>query len=143
MNTTKQTVAIENSKDISKLITSKVIRSNYYSDNTQLKMGNGLNAIAAMNIIQNAKDNMHHTNYAVKRMITSRLLFPPKKNINKFMIGGIAEECLHQLFLMLGYNSKNISDEVTLTDLQIEVPILINNEPILHDFNVSVKNSCT
>lgn len=136
---TPPSVAVDN-----KILKSKAvkIRNKNYVNDSILSPGNGINAIAAMTIIQNAKDNIHHTNYAIKRMIASRLLFPPKKNINKFMIGGIAEECLNQLFIVLGYNSKNMSDEVTLTDLHIEVPIINNNETILHKLNVSIKNSC-
>lgn len=106
--------------------------------------GVGSDAIAAMTIIATAATGgKSHANNAFRRMIASRMLFPPRKNINKFMTGGVAEECVNQLILALGFMSSNVSDETTVTDLQVDVPIPSESgENKLHRFNVSLKNSC-
>ena len=104
--------------------------------------GNGEDALAAMAIISAASSikGHHLTNIEFRRMFASRIIFPPKKNANKFITGGIAEECLHQLILSLGFHSNNVSDEKTVIDLSIEVPIHTPTIDKTHQFNVSVKN---
>jgi hypothetical protein len=117
-------------------------------NSSPLSPGIGADAIAAMTIIAaaaatGATAGKTHTNNAFRRMIASRVLFPPKKNINKFMTGGVAEECVNQLILALGFKSSNMSDETTVTDLQVDVPIVSDtNEKKEHCFKVSLKNSC-
>ena len=95
------------------------------------------NALAAMWIIESCKRNMQNVNNAFRQMIASRIIFPPKKNINKFATGGIAEECITQLFQTVGIDCKNVSDETTLIDLEIHANV--DNRVI--PFNVSLKNS--
>jgi hypothetical protein len=80
---------------------------------------------------------MPRVNLAFRQMIASRLIFPPKKNINKFATGGIAEECLSQLFCDLGLACSNVSEESNVIDLSIQVQI--PTETV--EFNVSLKNS--
>ena len=115
-------------------------------NSSPLSPGIGADAIAAMTIIAAAAGatvGKAHTNNAFRRMIASRILFPPKKNINKFMTGGVAEECVNQLILALGFKSSNMSDETTVTDLQVDVPIVSETtEKKAHCFKVSLKNSC-
>ena len=117
-------------------------------NSSPLVPGIGKDAIAAMTIIAAAAEETvgkPDTNNAFRRMIASRMLFPPKKNINKFMTGGVAEECVNQLILSLGFHSSNMSDETTVTDLQVDVP-LVNTDTLeenkQHCFKVSLKNSC-
>jgi hypothetical protein len=90
-----------------------------------------------MTIFGLCKRNMACVNLAFRQMIASRLIFPPKKNINKFATGGIAEECLSQLFCNLGLACSNVSEESNVIDLSIQVQI--PTETV--EFNVSLKNS--
>jgi hypothetical protein len=99
--------------------------------------GTGTMAIAAMTIFGLCRTNMSRVNLAFRQMIASRLIFPPKKNINKFATGGIAEECLSQLFCHLGLECSNVSEESNVIDLAIQVPIATETV----DFKVSLKNS--
>ena len=113
-------------------------------NSSPLSPGIGADAIAAMTIIAAATSvGKTHTNNAFRRMIASRVLFPPKKNITKFMTGGVAEECVNQLILALGFKSSNMSDETTVTDLQVDVPIVFDTtEKKQHCLKVSLKNCC-
>lgn len=90
-------------------------------------------AVAAMSIISICKLNMPLVNIAFRRMIASRLIFPPKKNINKFATGGIAEECVSRLFCDVGFICKNVSEESTVIDLEIHTNTM--------KLEVSLKNS--
>ena len=99
--------------------------------------GTSIYATAAMTIFGLCKRNMPRVNLAFRQMIASRLIFPPKKNINKFATGGIAEECLSQLFCNLGLACSNVSEESNVIDLSIQVQI--PTETV--EFNVSLKNS--
>ena len=85
-----------------------------------LAPGSSACAVAAMSIIALCKLNMPLVNTAFRRMIASRLIFPPKKNINKFATGGIAEECVSRLFCELGLLCNNVSEESTVIDLVIQ-----------------------
>lgn len=95
--------------------------------------GSSACAVAAMSIIALCKLNMPLVNTAFSRMIASRLIFPPKKNINKFATGGIAEECVSCLFCELGLLCNNVSEESTVIDLVIQT----NTSKL----EVSLKNS--
>jgi hypothetical protein len=108
-------------------------------DSTPLQPGVGINALAAMLIFSKCAAEAEKTYNAFRRMIASRILFPPKKNINKFMTGGCAEEILSQLIASVGFASDNVSDEATVIDLDVTVPISPDLE---HSFKVSLKNSC-
>jgi hypothetical protein len=101
--------------------------------------GTRISAQAAMCVIDLCKQNKEHTNIAFRRMFASRHIFPPKKNINKFATGGIAEVCVTQLFRDIGLKCKNVSEESTVIDLEIKVPIQMGGEPQL--LQVSMKNS--
>jgi hypothetical protein len=90
---------------------------------TPLVPGTSIYAIAAMTIFSLCRSNMPRVNLAFRQMIASRLIFPPKKNINKFATGGIAEECLSQLFCDLGLACSNVSEESHVIDLSIQVQI--------------------
>ena len=112
--------------------------------------GTSIYAIAAMTIFSLCRSNMPRVNLAFRQMIASRLIFPPKKNINKFATGGIAEECLSQLFCHLGLECSNVSEESNVIDLAIQVPISTPTEIVdfqvstsaeIVDFQVSLKNS--
>jgi len=102
-----------------------------------LTKGTGLFAIAAMTLLEACRRNMPRTNLAFRHMFASRLIFPPKKNINKFATGGIAEECASQLFCDLGFECANLSEDVNVIDLAIKVPT--PTETV--EFKVSLKNS--
>lgn len=102
-----------------------------------LEPGKGLFALAAMTIFETCRQNMSRTNLAFRHMFASRLIFPPKKNINKFATGGVAEECASQLFCELGYDCVNMSEDVNVIDLVIKVQIGMD----LVEFKVSLKNS--
>jgi hypothetical protein len=80
---------------------------------------------------------MPRVNMAFRQMIASRIIFPPKKNVNKFATGGIAEECITRLFCDIGLTCLNKADELTVTDLEIHVNV---NDQIV-PLNVSIKNS--
>ena len=99
--------------------------------------GTGTFAQSAMHVIDLCKQNMSRTNTAFRQMFASRQIFPPKKNINKFATGGIAEECATQLFCDIGLKCENMSEESTVIDLEIKVPI---DEQIV-SLQVSMKNS--
>lgn len=104
-----------------------------------LQPGTGDDAQAAMKIFEACLSNPQETDRAFRRMIASRLLFPPKKNINKFMTGGCAEETVGQLISSVGITCNNVSDEATVIDLEVDVPISSTGN---HSFKVSLKNSC-
>lgn len=104
-----------------------------------LQPGTGDDAQAAMKIFEACLSNPQETDYAFRRMIASRLLFPPKKNINKFMTGGCAEETVGQLISSVGITCNNVSDEATVIDLEVDVPFSSTDN---HSFKVSLKNSC-
>lgn len=106
---------------------------------TPLSTGKGLFAIAAMTIFDACRRNMPRTNLAFRHMFASRLIFPPKKNINKFATGGVAEECVSQLFCDIGFECVNLSEDVNVIDLAIKVPIIHAETPV--DFKVSLKSS--
>ena len=107
-----------------------------------LAPGTGISAKAAMYIIDLCKKNMSRTNLAFRQMFASRIIFPPKKNINKFATGGIAEECTTQLFCDIGLECNNMSEESTVIDLEIKVPLQIDGEdPQPFVLQVSMKNS--
>jgi hypothetical protein len=109
---------------------------------TSLVPGVGIFAQAAMTVLGACKRNMLLTNLAFRRMIASRLIFPPKKNINKFATGGVAEECISQLFCDVGFACSNLSDDSTVIDLEISVPIHQGTtEEQVVPFKVSLKNS--
>ena len=90
---------------------------------TALVPGTGTFAIAAVTILALCFKNMPLTNLAFHQMFASRLIFPPKKNINKFATGGIAEECVSQLFCNVGLECANLSEDANVIDLEIQVPI--------------------
>ena len=109
---------------------------------TALVPGTGIFAIAAMTILGMCFNHMPRTNLAFRQMFASRLIFPPKKNINKFATGGIAEECIAQLFCDVGLNCANLSEDANVIDLEIQVPIVNSagaNENV--PLKVSLKNS--
>lgn len=109
---------------------------------TQLVPGTGVMAIAAMTILGLCAKNMPRTNLAFRQMFASRLIFPPKKNINKFATGGIAEESVSQLFCDVGLVCANLSEDANVIDLEILVPIINSagaNENV--PLKVSLKNS--
>ena len=90
-----------------------------------------------MTLFEACRRNMPRTNLAFRQMFASRLIFPPKKNINKFATGGIAEECASQLFCDVGFECANLSEDVNVIDLAIKVPT--PTETV--EFKVSLKNS--
>ena len=109
---------------------------------TALVPGTGVMAIAAMTILGLCAKNMPRTNLAFRQMFASRLIFPPKKNINKFATGGIAEESVSQLFCDVGLVCANLSEDANVIDLEIQVPIINSagaNENV--PLKVSLKNS--
>jgi hypothetical protein len=109
---------------------------------TLLVPGTGIFAIAAMTVLGVCKRNMLLTNIAFRRMIASRFIFPPKKNVNKFATGGIAEECTSQLFCDVGFVCSNVSEDSNVIDLVIQVPIHQGTiEEQVVPFKVSLKNS--
>ena len=105
--------------------------------------GIGMSARAAMHIIERCKQNMPRTNLAFRQMFASRQIFPPKKNINKFATGGIAEECITQLFCDIGLDCINRSADTNVIDLEIQVPIVLfyDNVQQIVPLHVSIKNS--
>jgi hypothetical protein len=109
---------------------------------TALVPGTGVMSKAAMTILGLCSENMPRTNLAFRQMFASRLIFPPKKNINKFATGGIAEECVSQLFCDVGLACANLSEDANVIDLEIQVPI-INREGANENvpLKVSLKNS--
>jgi len=115
------------------------VRKEQYS--TQLVPGVGLFARAAMTILGMCSRNMPRTNLAFRQMIASRLIFPPKKNINKFATGGIAEECISQLFCDVGLECANVSEDSNVIDLVIQVPIVNTDGAEIVPLHVSLKNS--
>ena len=109
---------------------------------TALVPGTSIFAIAAMTILGLCSKNIQRTNLAFRQMFASRLIFPPKKNINKFATGGIAEECVSQLFCDVGLVCNNLSEDANVIDLEIQVPIINSacaNENV--PLKVSLKNS--
>ena len=80
---------------------------------------------------------MPRVNMAFRQIIASRIIFPPKKHVNKFATGGNAEECITKLFCDIGLTCLNKADESTVTDLEIRVDV---NDRIV-PLNVSIKNS--
>jgi hypothetical protein len=108
----------------------------------QLIPGNGKFAVSAMRILEVCSQNRSRTNLAFRQMIASRIIFPPKKNINKFATGGIAEECIAQLFCDVGFECANVSDDSHVIDLDIQVPIHQLDSTIENvSLKVSLKNS--
>lgn len=109
---------------------------------TQLVPGTSIFSTAAMTILGLCAKDMPRTNLAFRQMFASRLIFPPKKNINKFATGGIAEESVSQLFCDVGLVCNNLSEDANVIDLEIQVPI-INSEGADENvpLKVSLKNS--
>jgi len=109
---------------------------------TPLVPGTGVMAIAAMTILGMCARNMPRTNIAFRQMIASRQIFPPKKNINKFATGGIAEECVSQLFCDVGLTCANLSEDANVIDLEVHVPIInVAGKEQVVPLKVSLKNS--
>ena len=106
-----------------------------------LVIGTGQFALAAMRVIDLCKKNILRTNLAFRQMFASRVIFPPKKNINKFATGGIAEECIAQLFCDIGLECENVSEDTNVIDLTIQVPLTIDNCDTIVYLNISLKNS--
>lgn len=111
------------------------IRKQQYSH--KLVPGKEISALAAMCILNLCRRNMPRVNMAFRQMVASRIIFPPKQNINKFATGGIAEECTSQLFCDIGLTCLNNSNESNVVDLEIHVEV--NGE--IFPLNVSIKNS--
>ena len=112
-----------------------------HQNSSPLLPGTGVFAKAAMRVISLCKQNAERTNIAFRQMFASRVIFPPKKNINKFATGGIAEECTTQLFCDIGLECTNMSQESTVIDLVIKVPLVIEDKTEIIDLQVSMKNS--
>ncbi len=48
------------------------------------------------------------------------MMYPPRKNINKFLAGGGVEECLSELIRSCGYACANVSSTETVIDIIVQ-----------------------
>lgn len=56
---------------------------------------------------------------AIRAMYAVRKVFPPRKNINKFIVGGAVEEILTELIQTCGHSCTNVSATETLIDIVV------------------------
>jgi hypothetical protein len=60
---------------------------------------------------------------AFVELLVAREIFPPAKNINKFVTGGVAEDILAELIGALGFNTENVAQTETVIDIKVDVPM--------------------
>jgi hypothetical protein len=56
---------------------------------------------------------------AIRAMYAIRKVFPPRKNINKFIAGGAVEEVMTELIQSCGHSCANVSSTETLIDILV------------------------
>ena len=63
------------------------------------------------------------TQKSLRNIYACRKVFPPKKNINKFMVGGINEESVARLIRKCGWECANVSSTENVIDLTVKEDI--------------------
>lgn len=56
----------------------------------------------------------------LRKMYLARKMFPPKLNINKFVVGSVAEEYFVRLLQSLGFKTENLAAAETVIDIQVD-----------------------
>lgn len=87
---------------------------------------------AIIKIFQAFRENPEAVNRAFLEMITSRRMYPPSENANRFMTGGIAEEITTELINEVGFPTKNVSATEDVIDIETNVDG--------HNARISLKN---
>jgi hypothetical protein len=109
---------------------------------SKLVPGTNIYALSGIQVLKVLANSKSRTNLAFQHMFASRIIFPPRKNINKFATGGIAEESMSRLLCDVGFVCNNLSDEANVIDLAVQVPIHQGTpEQQIVSLNVSLKNS--
>jgi hypothetical protein len=117
----------------------RAIKKDEYS--SKLVPGTGTDSRAAIEVLKVCAKNKPRTNLAFEHMFASRIIFPPRKNINKFATGAIAEESTSQLLCDVGFVCNNLSEDTNVIDLAVQVPINQGTpEEQTVSLNVSLKN---
>lgn len=60
------------------------------------------------------------TQNALRHIYAIRKVFPPKKNINKFIVGGAVEESLSRLIRKCGWECQNVSSTESVIDIVVK-----------------------
>lgn len=78
--------------------------------------GNKMIAVRILEAIRTSPD----TQKTLRNIYACRKVFPPKKNINKFMVGGINEESIVRLIRKCGWECANVSSTENVVDLTVK-----------------------
>ena len=73
----------------------------------------------AQSLLAKIKDNPQSSSI-IEAIYAVRMMYPPKKNINKFLAGGSVEECLSELIRSCGYGCANVSSTETIVDILVQ-----------------------
>jgi hypothetical protein len=74
--------------------------------------------ITALDILARMRDNLA-TPKTLRKMYLAREIFPPKLNINKFVVGAVAEEYFVRLLRTLGFKTENVAASETVIDIVV------------------------
>lgn len=80
-------------------------------------------------ILTKIKENPQSSSI-IEAIYASRMMYPPKKNINKFLAGGSVEVCVSELIQTCGYTCTNVSSTEVMID------ILVKNDGVTFPFSV-------
>ncbi len=75
--------------------------------------------ILAKTLLAKIRENAASTSI-IEAIYAVRTMFPPRKNINKFLAGGAVEECLSELIRSCGYSCANVSSTETVIDIVVK-----------------------
>lgn len=69
-------------------------------------------------LLANIKENPRSSSI-IEAIYAVRMMYPPKKNINKFLAGGSVEECVSELIQACGYSCTNVASTETIVDILV------------------------
>jgi hypothetical protein len=72
----------------------------------------------ARDILAKMRDNLATPTF-LRKMYLAREMFPPKLNINKFVVGAVAEEYFVRLLTALGFKTENVAASETVIDIKV------------------------
>jgi len=72
----------------------------------------------ARDILAKMRDNLATPRF-LRKMYLAREMFPPKLNINKFVVGAVAEEYFVRLLTALGFKTENVAASETVIDITV------------------------
>lgn len=73
----------------------------------------------ARDILARMRDSLATPRF-LRKMYLAREMFPPKLNINKFVVGAVAEEYFVRLLTTLGFKTENVAASETVIDITVD-----------------------